>query len=790
MTINFQKTAILLKLIRRDATRIKHEATYKQGGITYLRVAVHGRECGIPIKVDHEYLGSIVSYHRRIEKNTADRIRACQARHQGLRKTLNGSHHLSQGHRIRLWQACLCTSAFYSLPMVGLTHASLHKLTSVLTKHLRAILRLPAHLTHVATATVWARAGLEQPGPLLKASLLRFSARLQAKHNSAPDITTAPDTLRRLEGLERELETALQQEAQHISQGPADANLVQCPRCDASFISENAMRIHCKLQHQHLPAHSTRTPTRFEPHLHAVSGMPQCRLCTRQFFRWSHLRQHIESGACSKLGGDSLVRAPRDSTQDQASVRTPPTAGLAEFEGQNVAHLPLVLREAFVQQLPHWEHWLSVPSVLKELKNHCSLCHQWIADFRHVRQHVHRAHKSTHGHLFEQANEIVKTFKSHLTRDRTCLFCGHKVGAPGRHISQCVPRFQLVLAVLSCREQQPNVGLGNGGPGRPGIGHVRALLQCRPASFPSAAGSSQQAPASRTAFEHAETGLCSESTGAHADVSSGDINTDGARAPPPDEQGNLATRGSYCSPASGEVLCHVHETRAGGHSSTIDDGCQGVERQEEQEPGAVGLTTSNINATINAAGAVEPSAEGSCNGGGPSNLDEAGLAHGRAPLALFALGSQGQATGAGPASTTPALRADETAHLDVEGAQGRDHPDLQIHDAASQGRHPARPHHHLQVGDFPASTGNARGLQQARGERGYPPDRSFHQAGHASANTGSTTVGRPHLSPQVMPDAQNSNPRHSALSPVRTQLPHRLRPYRALACRVARISAT
>ena len=57
MTINFQKTAILLKLIGRDATRIKHEATYKQGGITYLRVAVHGRECGIPIKVDHEYLG-------------------------------------------------------------------------------------------------------------------------------------------------------------------------------------------------------------------------------------------------------------------------------------------------------------------------------------------------------------------------------------------------------------------------------------------------------------------------------------------------------------------------------------------------------------------------------------------------------------------------------------------------------------------------------------------------------------------------------------------------------------
>ena len=117
MTINYQKTAILLKLVGEEAARIRREATFMKGGVTHLRAQVHGRECGIPIKEEHEYLGSVVSYHRRIEKNTAHRLKAGQARYQSLRKSLTGSHHLSQGHRLRLWQACVCTSVYYSLPV-------------------------------------------------------------------------------------------------------------------------------------------------------------------------------------------------------------------------------------------------------------------------------------------------------------------------------------------------------------------------------------------------------------------------------------------------------------------------------------------------------------------------------------------------------------------------------------------------------------------------------------------------------------------------------------------------
>ena len=143
MNINYQKTAILLKLVGRDASALKHAAVFKKAGVLHLKVSVHGRECGIPIKAEHEYLGSIVSYHRRLDKNMQHRLKACQARYQGLRKTLNGSHHLSQEYRIRLWQACVCTSAFYSQHVVGLTCSTLSRLVTELTRHLRAILRLP-----------------------------------------------------------------------------------------------------------------------------------------------------------------------------------------------------------------------------------------------------------------------------------------------------------------------------------------------------------------------------------------------------------------------------------------------------------------------------------------------------------------------------------------------------------------------------------------------------------------------------------------------------------------------
>ena len=50
MNINYQKTAILLKLVGKDASALRHEAVFQKAGVTHLRIMVHGRECGIPVK--------------------------------------------------------------------------------------------------------------------------------------------------------------------------------------------------------------------------------------------------------------------------------------------------------------------------------------------------------------------------------------------------------------------------------------------------------------------------------------------------------------------------------------------------------------------------------------------------------------------------------------------------------------------------------------------------------------------------------------------------------------------
>ncbi|CAE7758543.1 Pol, partial [Symbiodinium necroappetens] len=217
MTVNYQKTAILLHLVGKEAAGIRRQATYRKAGTLYLRVTVHGRDCGIPIKEEHEYLGSIVSYHRRVEKNVMHRLKACQARYQGLRKTLNGVHHLSQQHRIRLWQACVCTSAMYSLPVVGLSKGSLGRLVTELTRHLRAITRQPVHLTHIPTIAVWTKANLAMPGWTLQCLLDKYRLRLRHTAETSPDVTVSAVAMQHLEDVSTTLEDILRQEAQYAT---------------------------------------------------------------------------------------------------------------------------------------------------------------------------------------------------------------------------------------------------------------------------------------------------------------------------------------------------------------------------------------------------------------------------------------------------------------------------------------------------------------------------------------------------------------------------------------------
>ena len=382
MTINYSKTVILLRLSGKDASRLKRQHTFMKAGQLHLRLTVHGRECGLPIKDQHEYLGTVVTYRHRHQRNMQHRLKASMARYQGLRKLLNGSHHLTESYRLRLWQACVCTSALYAQHVVGLTSSSLRSLTVALTRHLRALLRIPAHLTHISTGDVWKRANLPMPGWTVQQTLSRYLGQLEHRAVHSPDITTSEAALAHVRRQAQTLEAVLLEAAANIAKAPPRELTVNCPYCSEEFVTENAMRVHCGIKHKSVPQHSTRTPTRFQPELHSQAGMPACQLCSRQFWRWGHLVSHIETGACVKLGGDSSVRAPVPDDRAPAAIRQPPTAGLRIFGEENTANVPLVKRQAFVQHLDDWERWLAIPAVRLELSQHCVLCHFWVADFR------------------------------------------------------------------------------------------------------------------------------------------------------------------------------------------------------------------------------------------------------------------------------------------------------------------------------------------------------------------------------------------------------------------------
>ncbi|CAE7524862.1 Pol [Symbiodinium sp. CCMP2592] len=195
MQINYSKTAILLKFVGKQAKQALYDITRLKNGEPHLSLTIAGVERLIPIKMEHGYLGSRVSYHSPQEANLSHRIQRGQHKYHAIQRTLTGRHVVTAHHRIRLWDACVNTSLMYSLPAVGLTEPGLRKLETRTLKHLRATLRLPAHLTKTANAEIWTRASLDPPGQRILQALSSFRGKLEAKERSAPDITTEPSLL-------------------------------------------------------------------------------------------------------------------------------------------------------------------------------------------------------------------------------------------------------------------------------------------------------------------------------------------------------------------------------------------------------------------------------------------------------------------------------------------------------------------------------------------------------------------------------------------------------------------
>ena len=750
MSINFKKTAILCRLEGKQAKSVLRDHIKLRNGDKFFSVQVRGQEQLIPIRAVHEHLGTKVTYHHRLDANMEHRIHSGQAKYQALRKTLNGHHTLQVQHRLRLWAACVQTSMHYSLAAVGVTRAGLDKLTKLTTKHLRAIQRQPVHLTHTTNEQVLQSANLLPPGQVLLRSLQRFRESLNFKAATAPDITTRADVCAYVERLEASWRHLINLQQHQDAQLPIIAAAVPCPYCDACFTTENAMRIHAQLAHQNLPPRAACNPTKFVPRQHATGGLPVCRLCLRSFFKWQNLREHIESGACEKLGGESMTKhpvkpddTPAPTPQDLVA-ETPPDD--ATGTQQNV---PLLERSRFAKQSQNWESLLRDPTLQPDLQSHCTLCHMWIASFRHVKQHICKMHEPETPGLHAKATALCLSFKQHLVRDHKCPWCKRKVWAPARHAQQCVVLYQICVARVRFEQSQDD---GCDARAQPRSRHLRFLQpqsahQSHVAACPVKEGgkgggeagtggldsATQEAPtrAEPTLQCQASARIPTSTTSAasqHPALGGGQIVS----------QGSAASRGPACGAKDGQGLRSFHAPGLREHHTEPARHLDGVARQEGGGARGPHLLPTDGSPCLLGEGIARQGSKNGVHNRGPGEAPGSALAGSEPSLDLSSLVPQISETSPGQQQGEPQPhRTGEAAHLLARESPRRHHPQVPQHQrpGSGRGKHLQPSIRDLLVGHLPQrgeSGRDARGPVQAVGLLHVAAHRGIDEAGRAS----------------------------------------------------------
>eukprot|EP00439_Symbiodinium_sp_Y106_P075733 s1215_g15.t1 len=177
MAVSDAKSKAIFALRGTLSPSIRRKFVRKGSEGPLLRIPQLGGDLCIPIVSHFRYLGVQLSYttfenatlHYRLEKGKAAFGR--------LGTTLKGKHHLSSQQRINLWRACVWSTMSSGLTTCGLTAAGHKTLETLVVRQLRAILRLPAHLTRTTNQAVAQEAGVLLPSAALSTALQREAQR-------------------------------------------------------------------------------------------------------------------------------------------------------------------------------------------------------------------------------------------------------------------------------------------------------------------------------------------------------------------------------------------------------------------------------------------------------------------------------------------------------------------------------------------------------------------------------------------------------------------------------------
>ena len=252
LDINDAKTQVLLQIRGTHAKQAMKKYTEHRKGVRFLRLSAFQRQRWLPVCAQARYLGSQLSYENFADATTHHRIVSARATYGRLRKILTSRSSLSEKARIQLWRACVGAALFYSLDSSGVTLSGLHKIRVLVQKHLRAITRTPAHLTHISNQALLDKYGVPEPGTYLRDRMRKLVDKWQANADSAAPIPIkACQAIRdwRQHNLSC-LDLILQKE------GPEGKVFLTCPHCGLECANKTVLGSHISRVH----AKTTRPP--------------------------------------------------------------------------------------------------------------------------------------------------------------------------------------------------------------------------------------------------------------------------------------------------------------------------------------------------------------------------------------------------------------------------------------------------------------------------------------------------------------------------------------------------
>ena len=439
MSVNFQKSLVVLRLRGDAVAKTCRSALVWQDGAQHLRLRSGSRDVLLPILLAIPYLGAQLSYDNFELQTCKTRAQAAQQRFLELGRVLRSRSSLSTSHRLRLYLATVWPSLMYAIPYVGVNSEVFRLVVSTVSGHLRKILRV--HEEGVSNLQVMQQAKVA-PGEFLSMQIGRKEDSIRADFHRCPDMK-APE-LNRAAKLRCKLSEVLLRAGTSSATSVVSSVLtpvlesanLPCPECGVYYVTKEGLQMHIKHRHPHLNQQA-RLPFRRDEH--SLFGLPICRFCKVRLFDWKSLGRHITTGTCLRIkeflaeGLSEPLMLQRLAAEESAAPTAPPDG--AQSGDAVHAQVEDALRMPNFQLATQGES-------LRVLARHCALCKQIIKDAGKIKVHWGATHPKEYAAVKSsaeaEARSLVAVFRS------PCHLCGSGAKQARGHAGKCASLFQLL----------------------------------------------------------------------------------------------------------------------------------------------------------------------------------------------------------------------------------------------------------------------------------------------------------------------------------------------------------